>query len=153
MNRRWRGAADRDAVIAGLADGTLDTIATDHAPHTPFEKSGEFAAAPFGVIGLETSLAACWTHLVLAGHMDTLALLHAMTVAPRALLGLPDPLIEGAEADLVAFDPEATWVVDPVRFRSKGRNTPFAGQTLSARVLGTWLAGVRTFDALEETRA
>jgi dihydroorotase len=153
MNPPLRTAADRDAVVAGLVDGTLDTIATDHAPHTPFEKSGEFAAAPFGVIGLETALSVCWTHLVLAGRMDPLALLAALTVAPRALLGLPDPLLEGAEADLVAFDPEATWVVDPVKFRSKGRNTPFAGQTLSARVLGTWMAGVRTFDALEEVRA
>jgi dihydroorotase len=80
-----------------------------------------------------------------------------MTTAPRALLGLPDPLALGAEADLMAFDPDATWVVDPVRFRSKGRNTPFAGHTLSARVLGAWLAGVRTFasdnGALEEARA
>jgi dihydroorotase len=153
MNPPLRGALDREAVIAGLIDNTLGMIATDHAPHTPFEKSGEFAAAPFGVIGLETSLAACWTHLVEAGRMDALALLAAMTVAPRALLGLPDPLAEGAEADLCAFDPEATWVVDPGRFRSKGRNTPFAGQTLTGRVLGTWLAGVRTYDALAEVRA
>ena len=128
-------------------------VATDHAPHTPFEKQGEFAAAPFGVVGLETALSVCWTHLVASGRMDALALLRAFTTAPRALLGLPDPLQVGAEADLVAFDPEATWVVDPMRFRSKGRNTPFAGHTLSARVLGTWMAGVRTFDALEEARA
>jgi len=105
------------------------------------------------VIGLETALSVCWTHLVASGRMDALALLRAFTTAPRALLNLPDPLGVGAEADLVAFDPDATWVVDPVRFRSKGRNTPFAGHTLSARVLGTWMAGVRTFDALEEARA
>ena len=153
MNPPLRAASDRDAVAQGVVDGTIGIVATDHAPHTPFEKQGEFAAAPFGVIGLETALSVCWTHLVAAGRMDALALLRALTTAPRALLGLPDPLAVGAEADLVAFDPDATWVVDPMRFRSKGRNTPFAGHTLSARVLGTWLAGVRTFDALEEARA
>jgi dihydroorotase len=153
MNPPLRGEEDRAALIAGLKDGTIGMIATDHAPHTPFEKSGEFAAAPFGVIGLETSLAACWTHLVVTGRLDPLTLLTAMTLKPRALLGLPDPLAEGAEADLMAFDPEATWTVDPARFRSKARNTPFAGHTLTGRVLGTWLAGVRTFDALEEVRS
>jgi dihydroorotase len=157
MNPPLRAAEDRDAIAQALVDGIIEVVATDHAPHTPFEKQGEFAAAPFGVVGLETALSVCWTHLVAAGRMDALALLRAMTTAPRALLGLPDPLAVGAEADLVAFDPEATWVVDPLRFRSKGRNTPFAGHTLSARVLGTWMAGVRTFapdnGALEEARA
>jgi len=152
MNPPLRAAEDRDAIAQALVDGTIEIVATDHAPHTPFEKQGEFAAAPFGVVGLETALSVCWTHLVAAGRMDALALLRAMTTAPRALLGLPDPLVLGAEADLVAFDPEATWVVDPVRFSSKGRNTPFAGHTLSARVLGTWMAGVRTYDALEQVR-
>jgi len=153
MNPPLRAAEDRDAIAQALVDGVIEIVATDHAPHTPFEKQGEFAAAPFGVIGLETALSVCWTHLVASGRMDALALLRALTTAPRALLNLPDPLAIGAEADLVAFDPDATWVVDPVRFRSKGRNTPFAGHTLSARVLGTWMAGVRTFDALEGARA
>jgi dihydroorotase len=150
MNPPLRSSADREAVILGLADGMLTVIATDHAPHTPFEKQNEFGAAPFGVVGLETALGVAWTHLVDAGRMDALAVLAALTTAPRALLALPDPLAEGAEADLVAFDPAATWTVDPAKFRSKGRNTPFAGRTLSARVLGTWVAGRRVFDGARE---
>src|SRR5690348_17441534 len=100
MNPPLRAAADRDAVHAGLTDGTIGIVATDHAPHTPFEKSGDFAAAPFGVVGLETALAACWTHLVATGRLEALTLLRALTAAPRALLSLPDPLAEGV-ADLV----------------------------------------------------
>jgi dihydroorotase len=150
MNPPLRTEADREAVIAGLIDGTLGVIATDHAPHTPFEKQNEFSAAPFGVVGLETALAVCWTHLVVAGRMDALAVLSALTTAPRALLALPDPLVIDSEADLVAFDPEVSWVVDPARFKSKGRNTPFAGHTVYTRVLGTWVAGRRVFDGVAE---
>jgi dihydroorotase len=83
--------------------------------------------------------------------MDALAVLAALTTAPRALLALPDPLAIGSEADLVAFDPDASWVVDPARFKSKGRNTPFAGHTVHARVLGTWVFGRRVFDGAAET--
>jgi dihydroorotase len=149
MNPPLRSAHDREAVIRGLADGTIDTIATDHAPHTPYEKQGEFAVAPFGVIGLETALGVVLHHLVAPGRLTLLQALAALTTAPRALLGLPDPLTIGNAADLVAFDPAATWVVDPAQFRSKGRNTPFAGHTLSGRVLGTWVGGRRVFDAAE----
>jgi len=153
MNPPLRSAADRDAVLAGLVDGTLTVIATDHAPHTPFEKSGEFEAAPFGVVGLETALAVVLTHLVQAGRLPLVAAMRALTVAPRALLGLPDPLTPGSEADLVAFDPEARWTVDPAQFRSKGRNTPFAGHALTGRVLGTWVAGRRVFDGAASAAA
>ena len=147
MNPPLRTASDRDAVIKGLVDGTIDTIATDHAPHTPYEKQGEFAAAPFGVIGLETALGIVLQHLVVPGRLTLVQALAALTVAPRALLGLPDPLALGSAADLVAFDPDARWVVDPANFRSKSRNTPFAGHTLAGRVLGTWVGGRRVFDA------
>jgi len=147
MNPPLRAASDREAVIRGLADGTIDTIATDHAPHTPYEKQGEFAAAPFGVIGLETALGVVLQHLVVPGRLTLLQALAALTTAPRALLGLPDPLTIGNAADLTAFDPDAHWVVDPASFRSKGRNTPFAGHTLTGRVLGTWVGGRRVFDA------
>jgi dihydroorotase len=145
MNPPLRSAHDRDAVIAGLVDGTLTVIATDHAPHTPFEKSGEFEAAPFGVVGLETALGVVLTHLVHAGHLPLLDAVRALTTAPRALLGLPDPLVLGAEADLVAFAPERQWTVDAAHFRSKGRNTPFAGARLTGAVLGTWVAGRRVY--------
>jgi dihydroorotase len=151
MNPPLRSAADRDAVLAGLADGTLSVIATDHAPHTSLEKQAEFAAAPFGVIGLETALGVTLAHLVTPGRMSLVAALATLTTAPRALLGLPDPLVPGNEADFVAFDPEQSWVVDPARVRSKGRNTPFAGHTLTGRVLGTWVAGRRVFDAARDT--
>ena len=151
MNPPLRAAADREAMIVGLVDGTLTVLATDHAPHTPFEKQGDFAAAPFGVVGLETALGVALAHLVAPGRMSLLAMLAAFTVAPRALLGLPDPLTVGNEADLVAFDPDVSWVVDPSRFRSKGRNTPFAGHTLQGRVLATWVAGRRVFDGASET--
>ncbi len=146
MNPPLRGAADRDAVIRGLADGTLTVIATDHAPHTPFEKSGEFEAAPFGVVGLETALGVVCEHLVHAGSLTLIDAVRALTTAPRALLGLPDPLAPGAEADLVAFDPDARWTVDPALFRSKGRNTPFAGRALRGAVLGTWVGGKRAYE-------
>ena len=146
MNPPLRSAADCAAVIAGLADGALTILATDHAPHTPQEKEREFAAAPFGIVGLETALGVTLTHLVHAGRMPLLAVLAAWTVAPRALLGLPDPLVAGAEADLVLLDPECAWTVDRDRFRSKGRNTPFHGHALTGRALGTWVAGRRVFE-------
>jgi dihydroorotase len=146
MNPPLRAAADRDRVIAGLVDGTLTVIATDHAPHTPHEKATEFTAAPFGVVGLETALGVALTHLVHARHMPLLAVLAALTTAPRALLGLPDPLALGAEADLVLLDPDARWTVDRAAFRSKGRNTPFHGHELKGRALATWVGGRRVFD-------
>jgi dihydroorotase len=151
MNPPLRSAADREAVTLGLVDGTLAVIATDHAPHTPFEKQNEFTAAPFGVVGLETALGVAWTHLVATGRMSDIAVLAALTVGPRTLFGLPDPLAQGSDADFVAFDPEGTWVVDAAKFRSKGRNTPFQGRTLRTRVLGTWVAGRRVFDAAHES--
>jgi dihydroorotase len=145
MNPPLRSVADRDAVVQGLADGTLTVIATDHAPHTPYEKSGEFEAAPFGVVGLETALAVVLTHLVAAGRVTLLDAFRALTTAPRALLALPDPLAPGAEADLVHVALDGAWTVDPARFRSKGRNTPFAGARLTGEVLGTWVAGRRVY--------
>ena len=147
MNPPLGSAADREAVRAGVAEGVIDLVASDHAPHTPRDKGAEFAAAPFGVVGLETALGVVLAELVASGRMSLVAALRLLTVAPRALLGLPDPLAFGAEADLVAFDPDSTWTVDPRRFRSKGRNTSFAGRTLPGRVLGTWVAGRRVFEA------
>ncbi|MGH7725546.1 MAG: dihydroorotase [Candidatus Eiseniibacteriota bacterium] len=147
MNPPLRSEADRAAVLAGLADGTLDVIATDHAPHTPREKESDFAAAPFGVVGLETALAVALTQVVRPGRLSLVALLRRFTTAPRTLLGLPDPLAPGEEADLVAFDPETRWIVDRSAFRSKGRNTPFEGHELSGRVLGTWVGGRAVYAA------
>ena len=145
MNPPLRAAGDREAMIAALAGGVLTVIATDHAPHTPHEKEAEFAAAPFGVVGLETALGLALTHLVHAGRMPLLAVLAALTTAPRALLGLPDPLAVGAAADLVLLDPDLAWTVDRSAFRTKGRNTPFDGHALRGRALMTWVGGRRVF--------
>jgi dihydroorotase len=153
MNPPLRSAADRAAVLEGLFDGTIGVIATDHAPHTLHEKEAEFAAAPFGVVGLETALGVVLTHLVHAGRMTLLAVLAAMTTEPRALLGLPDPLAMGAEADLVLLDPDRAWTVDRARFRSKGRNTPFHGHALIGLALATWVGGRRVYALDEVARA
>src|SRR6185503_9053088 len=116
-------------------------------------KEAEFAAAPFGVVGLETALGVVLTHVVATGRMPLVEAIRRMTTAPRALLGLPDPLALGREADLVAFDPDAIWRVDRRAFASKGRNTPFDGHELTGRVLGTWVAGRRVYDAAADTTA
>jgi dihydroorotase len=153
MNPPLRSAADREAVVVALAQGTIDLVATDHAPHTPREKESEFAAAPFGVVGLETALGVVVTHLVQTGRMSLVEAIRRLTTAPRALLGLPDPLVPGREADLVAFDPAAIWRVNASAFASKGRNTPFDGHELTGHVLGTWVAGRRVHDAASDLPA
>lgn len=141
MNPPLRTEADVRAVIRGLQDGTLRVIATDHAPHTPEEKA-DFETAPNGVVGLETSLAAGITALVRPGYLSLMELLRCMSTAPAQLLGLKaGTLHTGAPADLVLFDPEESWTVDPEKLHGKSRNTPFKGQTLYGRVKATILAG------------
>ena len=138
MNPPLRSAADREACIAAIADGTVDCFATDHAPHTADEKARPFAQAPFGIVGLETALALTLTYLVAPGHLTLSRAIELWTDAPRRLFRLPEVTLEpGTQADLVLFDPEAEWVVDPDRFHTKGRNTPFAGWRLEGRVLAT----------------
>ena len=148
MNPPLRGEADRDALLAAVADGTLDCLATDHAPHGADEKSLALADAPFGVVGLETALAAALTALVRGRGVPLVDVVARMTTGPRRAFGLPvHGLAAGAPADLVAFDPEREWTVDPREFRTRGRHTPFAGARLVGRVLGTWVEGRRVFDA------
>lgn len=147
MNPPLRPAADRDAAIAAIADGTVDCLATDHAPHTAAEKMQPFDAAPFGIVGLETALALTITHLVRPGHLSLARAIELWTQAPRRVFGLPEvALVAGAPADLVLFDPEEAWTVDPETFCSKGRNTPFAGHRLHGRVHRTVCAGRVTHD-------
>ncbi len=146
MNPPLRTAADRAALRAALADGTLDCLATDHAPHAPDEKEVPFADAPFGVVGLETAWAAALTALHHEAGMSLASVVALLTSAPRRVFGLPGRTIApGAAADLVAFDPDAVWRVDPDAFHSKGRHTPFAGESLRGRILGTWISGRRVF--------
>ena len=142
VNPPLRSARDRDAVIAALADGTLDCLATDHAPHTADEKCRPFAEAPCGLVGLETALALTLTFLVKPGHLSLRRALELWTDEPRGVFGLkPVRLEPGDPADLVLIDPQAEWTVDPARFHSKGRNTPFAGWTLTGRALATVCGG------------
>lgn len=148
MNPPLRPAADRDAAIEAIADGTVDCLATDHAPHTAAEKMQPFDAAPFGIVGLETALALTITHLVRPGRITLERAIELWTEAPRRVFGLPEVALEpGFPADLVLFDPDEAWVVDPEAFRSKARNTPFAGHTLHGRVHRTICAGRVTHEA------
>ncbi len=144
-----RGEADREAVIEGLADGTIDCIATDHAPHALQEKTLEFQEAAFGMIGLETALG-LGLRLVAAGRLDLPTLVRRMTVGGARIFGLPvGTLAAGAPADVVVFDPGGSHKVDAARGQSKSRNTPFDGWDLPGQVRYTLCGGklVHRFDA------
>jgi dihydroorotase len=154
MNPPLRTASDREALVAAVCDGTIDCLATDHAPHTTDEKAQPFADAPMGVVGLETALAAALTVLHHQAGMPLAQVIDRLTRAPRAAFGLEQHTIApGQPADLVAFDPEAEWTVEPDKFATKGRATPFAGARLKGRVLGTWLEGRETFRATTQAMA
>ena len=141
MNPPLRGAADREALIAGLADGTIDAIATDHAPHAAHEKLQEFDKAPFGIIGLETALPLS-LRLVTEGRLSLARMVDALTCAPARIFHLPGgSLAPGALADLTVFDPAAEWTCDPALSLSKSRNTPFAGWQLTGRPVYTIVGG------------
>ncbi|WP_126426079.1 dihydroorotase [Brevibacillus marinus] len=128
MNPPLRSRADRAALLAGLKDGTIDIIATDHAPHTEAEKANSIDRAPFGIVGLETAFPLLYTHLVLKGELTLAELVAKLTSKPADLFGLPyGRLAEGAIADLVAIDLETERVIAAESFASKGRNTPFDG--------------------------
>jgi dihydroorotase len=135
MNPPLRTQADVEALQAAVKDGTIDVIATDHAPHHYDEKEREFADAPNGIVGLETALAVNLTWLVHSGIVGLPLLVERMSCAPARLFNLPGgTLRKGALADVTVFDPDAAWTVDPARFASKGRNTPYAGHELRGLV-------------------
>ncbi|HTK31092.1 MAG TPA: dihydroorotase [Candidatus Saccharimonadaceae bacterium] len=145
MNPPLRSAADRDATIAAIQDGTIDCFVTDHAPHTEEEKRQPFAEAPFGIVGLETALALTITFLVEPGHLSLERALELWTDAPRALFRLPAVRLEpGHPADVTLIDADAEWTIDATRFHSKGRNTPFDGWRVHGKVLATVCAGAVT---------
>ena len=146
MNPPLRTEEDRVALIAGLRDGTLDILATDHAPHTPDEKDREFDLAPNGILGLETALAVTLDVLVRQNGFSLATLVDLWTRKPAALLKLPaGTLAEGAPADLVLFDPDAEWTYDASAGFSKSRNSPWSGQKLRGRVRRTYVAGRPVF--------
>ena len=144
MNPPLRSPEDRAALREGLGDGTIDAVATDHAPHAVEEKEVEFDQAPFGTIGLETALAAVLTYLVGPGELSLARAIEAMSVAPARILGAADhggPIAPGRPANLVAFDPTTEWTVEPP-FASRSRNSAFLGRALRGRVVHTMLRGV-----------
>lgn len=144
MNPPLRGAADREALVAALLDGTIDCIATDHAPHTEVEKSRGLRGSPFGVVGLECAFAVLFTRLVATGIAPLELLLDRLSMRPRRVFGLPDVTLDpGSPADFALLDLHADEAVDPARFRSMGHATPFAGMRVTGAVRGLVLGGRR----------
>ena len=142
MNPPLRSAADRDAMVAGIADGSVDAIATDHAPHHYDEKRMEFDQAPFGIVGLETCVAIALDRLVHAGLIRLPRLVELLSVNPARILNVPGgSLAEGAAADITVLAPDLQTVVDAAKFRSRSRNTPFSGWQLHGAVAATIVGG------------
>jgi dihydroorotase len=154
MNPPLRTEADRQAIVDAVVDGTIDMIATDHAPHAEMEKDLEFERAPFGVIGLETSFAVAYGQLVASGRMPLLELVRRMSLAPAERFRLAGGRVAaGAPAHLVLLDLEARWQVRPQILRSKSRNTPFMGRMLRGRVAATIHRGRLVHHVEAETRS
>jgi dihydroorotase len=142
MNPPLRTQADIDALQQGLADGTIDLLVTDHAPHHYDEKEREFADAPNGIVGLETALGVNCTYLLHRGVLTMSQMVDAMSCKPAKVFHLPGgSLARGAVGDVSIFDPARQWVVDPKQFRSKGRNTPYGGHTLTGQARITVVGG------------
>ena len=134
MNPPLRTWSDVEAVVGGLRDGTIEILATDHAPHAPEKKMRELDLAPFGVIGLETLVPIVATHLVDPGHLSWPEAIRKLTINPARLLGIPKGTLRpGADADVTLIDPTARWTIDPSQFRSRSRNCPFAGWEVRGR--------------------
>jgi len=148
MNPPLRAEADRRALIEALLDGTLDCIATDHAPHTQDDKRVEYDQAAFGIVGLETAVPLCLDRLVRPGLVSLPRLVSLLSTRPARLLDLPGgSLAVGAPGDVTLLDLDRRYVVDPDRFETKGRNTPFAGLSLTGRAVATVVAGRVVFRA------
>ena len=143
VNPPLRTAKDIKGIIAGLKDGTIDAIATDHAPHSAEEKSRPLTRAPSGMVGLETSLAITLTELYHTGKMKLPEIIKRMTYTPASILRLSSKgrLSLGSDADITIFDPEEAWTIDPEQFASKARNTPFARREVKGKVKYTIVGG------------
>jgi len=134
MNPPLRTRADIEAVIGGLVDGTIEILATDHAPHAPEKKMRELDQAPFGIVGLETLIPITVHGLIEPGHLSWPRVIKLLTVNPAALLGIPKGTLKpGADADVTLIDPEARWTIDPKQFHSRSRNTPYGGWEVRGR--------------------
>ena len=152
MNPPIRSAADRDALIEGVQDGTIDVIATDHAPHTAEEKSRGLAGSAMGVAGLETSFAVIYTKLVMAGIISPERMIELMAEAPRRIFALGGGLAAGEKADIAVFDLDNEFTVDPATFLSKGRSTPFEGWRLHGQTILTLVDGRTAYRNDEKIR-
>jgi len=153
MSPPLRSARDVEALRAGLEDGAIDVIASDHAPHAEAEKQLPLVQAPFGIVGLETAIGLTLTYLVEPGVLDLPAAVEKWTWAPARALRLPGGrLSPGDPGDITIIDAEKEWTVDPAAFRSKSRNTPFAGYRLKGKAVATIVGGVVVFCEEEDRR-
>jgi len=144
MNPALRSQEHVEACIEGLRDGTIDVIASDHAPHTVEKKMRELDQAPFGIIGLDTSLSVVITKLVRPGILDWQAIAEKMSLNPAKILGIPKgTLAIGADADVTVVDPNAKWTVSAEDFHSKSKNSPYIGWELFGRASAVFVDGVR----------
>lgn len=147
MNPPLRRPEDIEALIEGLKDGTIDAIATDHAPHAAYEKEREFDNAPFGIIGLETMLSVALKYLVEPGHLTLAQVIEKMTIAPARILGLPTGTLQiGAPADVTIFQTDARWTLKKEDLASKSKNTPYDGHEMTGRVVATIVDGKVVFE-------
>lgn len=150
MNPPLRTARDVEVIIEGIADGTVDAIATDHAPHHADEKALQYDQAPFGIVGLETALSLSLDRLYHTGKIGMMRLVELLSTSPARVFNLKrGTLIAGSIADLTIFDPDVLTTVDPSRFRSKSRNTPFAGYRLKGLPIATIVSGRIIYNARE----
>jgi dihydroorotase len=142
MNPPLRTARDREAILAGLADGTIEILCSDHAPHCDYEKEVEFDYAPFGITGLETELALSLMQLVQSKRLGLAELIARFTVAPARILRLPKGTLSvGADADVTVFDPEREWVFTKEQTASRSSNSPFYGWPLRGKAVATIVGG------------
>ena len=147
VNPPLRTAEDAAALVEGVKDGSVDCIVTDHAPHTAYEKAREFELAPFGMVGLETSLGLMVTNLVSTGALTWSQLVELMAVNPRRVLNVEQVSIQpGMTADLTVIDPDVEWTVDPAEFASKAQNSGFAGVQLKGRATDVYVGGYATLE-------
>lgn len=147
MNPPLRSEEDRLAILEGLEDGTIDCIASGHAPHTDYEKDVEFDYAPYGVIGLETTLGATLNQLYHSKRLSLIDTLSLLSFRPSELLNLNKGTLDsGVDADIILFDPEEEWTPDPSSFQSKSSNSPWIGRTLKGKVTKTFVSGKLVFE-------
>ena len=152
MNPPLRSRADREALLEGIADGTIEVVATDHAPHTAEEKSRGLAGSAMGIVGLETAFPLLYKYLVCEGVIGFDRLMALMSANPRRIFGLGGGVEPGQEADFTVLDLDARYEIDPAAFRSKGRATPFAGWEVQGRAVLTVVGGREVFDVMPQMR-